>query len=485
MRTATIAFLLSLFVAAALTPLLRSFARRRGLLDHAVGSRKIHGRPVPRLGGIAIVLGSLAPFVGLFVYRTSLGEQLYANRTRALAFLGGGLAIALLGLYDDLRGSSALKKLAVQTGVALALYHFGYRIEVLATPLGVAVPLGALALPLTVLWIIGVINAMNLIDGLDGLAGGVALFALGTNFVIAAYRGDPFMAFFTAALGGAVLGFLFYNFNPASIFMGDTGSMFLGFVLAAGSIQTSQKSSTAVALLVPMVALGLPIADTLFAIARRALRGRPLFSADKEHIHHKLLALGLTQRQAVVTLYAACGVLGAAALALSFANSFQTAAVLTGLSAVGWIALRRLGMMKGPPSQRRRNREIRGAVRLIGERLGRAASVDEVWEMVRPFGAAVGAQAIALEIAGADGSSVRRRVEIAPAGLEPLRVQFPLVGAAVESLGALELSWADGRTEVERDHEIAAEVLCDHIAGALERIAPPTEPARIIPLKRG
>ena len=147
-----------------------------------------------------------------------------------------------------------------------------------------------MALPFTVLWMVGVINAMNLIDGLDGLAGGVAFFAVATNFLLALFRGDVLLCLAMAALAGAVLGFLVFNFNPASIFMGDTGSMFLGFVLAAVSLKTSSKSGTAVAMLVPIISLGLPIMDTLLAMTRRMLLGRPMFSADKEHIHHRLMS---------------------------------------------------------------------------------------------------------------------------------------------------------------------------------------------------
>jgi UDP-GlcNAc:undecaprenyl-phosphate GlcNAc-1-phosphate transferase len=184
---------------------------------------------------------------------------------------------------------------------------------------------------------------MNLIDGLDGLAAGVGLFGVATTFVMAASRGDPIMMLFMAGLGGSLLGFLVYNFNPASIFMGDTGSMFIGYVLALGSIQTSQKSSTAVAILIPIVALGLPIADTLLAMIRRAVRHRPLFSADRSHIHHKLIDLGLTQKQAVLILYGASILLGGTALLLTVASNLQSAAILAGMAVLGFVAIRKLG----------------------------------------------------------------------------------------------------------------------------------------------
>jgi UDP-GlcNAc:undecaprenyl-phosphate GlcNAc-1-phosphate transferase len=482
-RTAAVAFLFSMAVAAALTPLVRAFAHSNGLLDAAVGSRKIHGKPIPRLGGIAIVAGFYAPLCAVLFYTTGMGTLLFADRARAVGLLGGGLAIAALGLVDDVRGTGAGLKFAVQFAVALGLYQLGFRIEHIATPLGPAMNLGVLALPFTLLWIVGIVNAMNLIDGLDGLAGGVSMFALSTTFVIAFFRGDAIMALFAATLAGSVLGFLFYNFNPASIFMGDTGSMFLGFILAAGSIWTNQKSSTAVSILVPLVALGLPIADTLLALGRRALRGRPLFSADKEHIHHRLLALGLSQRQAVAVLYGACIVLGAAALVLSWANSAQTAAVLTLLSVVAFFAVQRLGFFRNAPIaiERRKNREVRTSVNAIAAELQRAAGLAEVWDLVKPFASTVGAAGFSLAVASSRSSGERittlYQVDCPPSG----RARFEAGFGIGDDQGRVELVWDDGRAEMDRDHEIALEVLCDHLAAALERLAPAAAEAEPIP----
>src|SRR5207237_10057622 len=174
--------------------------------------------------------------------------------------------------------------------------------------------------PVTVLWIVGIINAINLIDGLDGLAGGVALCAVVTNLIVSSMQPHHMMTLCMATLAGALLGFLFYNFNPASIFLGDTGSLFLGYVLAVSSIRTHQKSSAVVSLLVPVVVLAVPIVDTALAMGRRALTGRSMFSGDRDHIHHRLLDLGLSQRQATLVLYATSVVLGGVALALGFAN---------------------------------------------------------------------------------------------------------------------------------------------------------------------
>lgn len=475
MRSAGVAFVISLLVAAVLTPLVRAVAIRFGWLDHAQSSRKIHGKPVPRVGGLAIIGGFYVPLIGLGIYETSAGGLFYASPYRVFGLIGAGIAIGALGLYDDLKGSSAKKKLVVQIVIAVVVYFCGFKIQTLASPFGLSLNLSVLALPFTVLWIVGVINALNLIDGLDGLAGGVAFFAVGTTFVIAFMRGDGLMMLFMACLGGAVLGFLFYNFNPASIFMGDTGSMFLGLVLALGSIQTSQKSSTAVAILIPIIVLGLPIADTLLAMSRRAFRGRPIFSADKEHIHHRLLALGLSHRNTVIVLYAACVVLATAALALVYANSLQAAVILGFLGVSFVVGMRAIGVFRmnqrtNLSRSRQRNRRLRSAVREAGERIAQAARRDELWESIKALQEDFGASSMTLMLRSSSSAgeilSFRYSTSEAHAPSALVRV----IDFAGDGDGALEMSWTDGRLEIERDDEIAAEVLCDHLSSAWKRL---------------
>ena len=343
MRTAGVAFVLACLVSGLLTPWVRRFALKRRLFDDHVAARKVHGRPIPRLGGIAIAAGFYAPLLALLLEPTGVGGAFYANSRKAIAFLLGGVAICALGLYDDMRGSGAGKKFLGQFAIAGALYWFGFRMDSIALPFIGTFSLGPFNIAVTMLWIVGIINAMNLIDGLDGLAAGVGLFGLTTTFVLAAVRPDAVMMLFTASLAGATLGFLVYNFNPATIFMGDTGSMFLGYVLAVGAIQTNQKASTTVAILIPIVALGLPIADTMLAMIRRAANRQPLFRADRAHIHHKLLDLGLSQKQAVFTLYGASVLLGIVALLLTVASGFQIALILLAMGAAGFAGIRRLG----------------------------------------------------------------------------------------------------------------------------------------------
>lgn len=391
MRTVAVAFVVACLVSGLLTPLVRRFALKHHLFDDHVAARKIHGRPIPRLGGVAIAAGFYAPLLALLVEASSVGGYFYADMHRALAFLVGGVAICALGLFDDVRGSSALKKFLAQFAIAGGLYGFGFRMNSIALPFVGEFGLGPLSIVFTMLWIVGVINAMNLIDGLDGLAAGVGLLGLTTTFVLATVRSDAIMMLFTASLGGATVGFLVYNFNPASIFMGDSGSMFLGYVLAVGSIQTSQKSSTAVAILIPVVALGLPITDTLLAVFRRAANHQPIFSADRAHIHHKLLDLGLSQKQAVLILYGASVLLGITALLLTVASGFQTALILLSMGTAGFYGIRRLGY-----GRVRRSAADQALRRLT--RLATAGDERKLWQELKVVAAGLGLTSVRVSL---------------------------------------------------------------------------------------
>jgi UDP-GlcNAc:undecaprenyl-phosphate GlcNAc-1-phosphate transferase len=483
MRTAVVAFFLSLICGTVLTPIVRRLAHRFGALDHARSSRKIHGKPIPRLGGVAIVVAFYAPLVGLLLFQTKLGELFVAEHDHVVGLFGGGIAIALLGLYDDFRGANAWKKFAIQFGVAGFLYWLGFRIQDIANPFGEPIPLGWVSLPFTMLWIVGVVNAMNLIDGLDGLAGGVALVAVVTTFLISVQRGHPLMMLFSSALAGAILGFLFYNFNPASIFMGDTGSMFLGFVLAATALQTNQKSSTAAAILIPAIALGLPIMDTLLAIGRRALRGRPLFQADKEHIHHRLMAMGLSHRQTVLVLYGFCLLLGTGALLLTYTNSSQTALLLIVLALVAFVFLRSLGFMRlarvaETAVDRKRNRAMRGAVRPLGRRLRQLKSVNEMWPIVLETAGIFTASGVRLQVdtqgseEGTPPASFAHGFD--SAGQDVFTARFSVPGGGRTADRVLELAWTDGRREIDRDTEIAIDIFCEYLGEAIELVRAPT-----------
>jgi len=476
---AGLAFGLSALVAVSLTPVVRGWAHRLGAVDHALTSRKIHARPIPRCGGVAIVVAFFAALAAMALLREPAAQLLLAKADHVAGLFLGGLLVAAVGVLDDVRGVRARHKLLAQMVAAVLAYSLGFDISEIANPFGEPFRLGWLGLPFTVLWITGVVNALNLIDGLDGLAGGVALIAVGTTFVLAVHHDRPLMMIVTAALAGSLAGFIRYNFNPASIFMGDSGSMFLGFVLAITAIETHEKSSAAVAMLVPVVALGLPIGDTLLSMARRTLRGAPVFQADRGHIHHRLLSLGLTHRQAVLSLYAVAVVLGSAAVAIATTRSAHVAAtVVVLLLGTAYLFLRRLGYLRldsGPNvlEQRRRNLLVRARIRDVGELLRRVPSHEGVWRMVKRAAKVLGAECVRLATSAPDGEGGRRVTELSfgfdDAGPELFRARYSLLGERPGD-GLLELGWTNGRTQVDRDTEIAIEQLCEYVSGALDRI---------------
>jgi UDP-GlcNAc:undecaprenyl-phosphate/decaprenyl-phosphate GlcNAc-1-phosphate transferase len=308
--TFAVALVVGLFV----TPLVRTAAHRLELLDMP-GGRKVHQVPLPRLGGVAMAI-AFGVAIGLATLASpDLGETAGLRPNRAPAILAGVGLLFVVGIVDDIRGMRAMVKLGFQVAAALVAWCIGLSLDRLFLPWAI-VDLGPLALPITVAWIVGVINAVNLIDGLDGLASGVALTVLGAFGLLAAVDGvDPTLPIIAATVGAAV-GFLAYNLHPATIIMGDTGSMFLGFVVAAVGISLTQDGVRPVAPWVPIVALGIPLLDTAWAVVRRTARGEAFFVADRGHIHHLLLRQGLTQRDAMLTLTALSAALALVAFGL-------------------------------------------------------------------------------------------------------------------------------------------------------------------------
>lgn len=332
----------------AVTPGVVRLAGWLGAMD-APGVRKAHSTPIARIGGLAVFVG----FVSGLMFAAYATGNLWTTPQpgvywRGLAFAATGLL--LVGLLDDLRGLKFYWKFAAQILAASYVWQVGFRIDSITHPLGGVLELGPLSLPITILWIVGITNAVNLIDGLDGLASGIALITTMAMGVIAFAGGKLGMTAASVALAGALIGFLRYNFNPAQIFLGDSGSLFLGFVLAVTSVRGSQKGPTVVAIVVPLLVLGLPLVDTTFAIARRVYRlgyrGRhhqdgviryvaanftQVFMPDRGHIHHKLMDLGFSHRGAVLALYAVGGLFALAAFALVVWNSVWIASLLVAL----------------------------------------------------------------------------------------------------------------------------------------------------------
>jgi UDP-GlcNAc:undecaprenyl-phosphate/decaprenyl-phosphate GlcNAc-1-phosphate transferase len=319
----TIAFGLALALALGLTPLMGALAVRLGAVSE-VGGRNVNTREIPRLGGVAVAVATLVPLLLLFV-QGNHAAHLNSIEVRSVVGLGVGAALScVLGAVDDVKRLPAKVKLGGQLLCALLAYVAGCRIGLLQLPLLGPIDTSWLSPVLTIIWIVGITNAINLIDGLDGLAAGVVFCAAATNLVVAAVGGHVLVAVVMSALMGALLGFLFFNFNPATIFMGDSGSYFAGFLLATSSLVGNQKASTAVSLMVPMLALGVPIFDTVFSIIRRAILKRPVFSPDRGHIHHKLLDLGITHRRSVLILYLFSALLALSALLMSIGRDWAT-----------------------------------------------------------------------------------------------------------------------------------------------------------------
>ena len=342
-RHATQVFFMAFAISVVLTPIIRKICHQRNLFDLPDHDRRIHTAPIPRLGGIAIY----AAFFGtLLIGLLSPGllHDLLARHGHVLfsLFLSSSLVFGI-GVYDDVRGATILQKFLIQTAAAICAYLLGFEMTLISVPFIGSVSLDLLSFPFTVFWIVGVTNAINFIDGLDGLASGVGFFYVSTMFLLSLFLDNTMTAIFSVALAGAILGFLCYNFSPASIFMGDSGSLFIGFMIATTALHGSQKSSTAVVLLIPIVALGLPITDTILAVTRRLSRGRSPFAADREHIHHRLLNKGLSSRQVALLLYGVCIALGVTALLMTAVNNRILTLILIALGIMAINGIRALG----------------------------------------------------------------------------------------------------------------------------------------------
>ena len=352
-----LAFLCSL----ALTPLVRSLAVNLRALDFP-NWRKVHDHPIPRLGGLSIILSFtlvlyLASRIDYFYFHPALMEN--AN---LCWLIGAGAIMFFMGAMDDFRRLSAAVKFFIQVGAALLVAHTSYQIEVLSLPFG-DYPLGPWAIPVTVLWIVAITNALNLLDGLDGLAGGISFIVALSMFGIAVLNQNIGVALISMTLAGSILGFLRYNFHPASIFLGNSGAYTLGFVLSLLSLQSNLKGTTTVIFLIPILLLGLPIMDTALSMTRRLLKslhilgedekrnllkfffinGKSLFKADRDHIHHRLLQMGFTQRNAVALLYAVTILLGVVAFASVYFRDVNQALLIASIAIASYIGIKRLG----------------------------------------------------------------------------------------------------------------------------------------------
>lgn len=328
-----LALVLAALVSLAATPMVKVMSVKMGAVDVPRDNRRMHDHPIPRMGGLAIFFGFLFAML-LFV----------PLDTAKKGMLLGAVIIVILGIFDDINALSAKLKFAVQIVAALIAVLAGNQINVLSNPnIFSANPvwqLGWLAYPVTVIWIVAITNAVNLIDGLDGLACGVSTISAMTMLVIALLVSELDVAVMMAALAGACMGFLPYNFNPAKIFMGDTGSTFLGFIMATVSINGMFKQYTIISFVVPFLMLGLPIFDVCFAVVRRVSHGQSPMQPDRGHVHHRLIDMGFSQKQAVGVLYVISAILGLSAVVLTAGGADKAMIFLLAMAAAAAIAWR-------------------------------------------------------------------------------------------------------------------------------------------------
>jgi UDP-GlcNAc:undecaprenyl-phosphate GlcNAc-1-phosphate transferase len=335
-----------------ITPVVRSLARRASVAE--LSAQRPQAGPIPTLGGLAVLAALAGSLAFITAARPGLGDMILAALLSWRWSIGGVVLMAVLGLLDDVRKLRPATKLTFQTIAALLVVADGHGIGRVIDPFtGATLYLGWLAAPITLLWIIGMTNAFNLIDGLDGLAAGVGLIAALTLAALAVAAGRPEIALIALALAGALLGFLFYNFYPASIFMGDSGSMFVGYVLAALYVRGAQQAE-GVPVLTPILALAFPVADAMLAIIRRGFgqangqaNGRDLskrfmaiFRRDHEHIHHRLMSAGLTEKHAVLVLYAASLVAALVAVLTFHSHGVRLAATIAVISSAIYFGFR-------------------------------------------------------------------------------------------------------------------------------------------------
>ncbi len=313
-----LAFLLSALVCYFITPLVINLAYKIGAIDVPKDNRRVHKKPIPRLGGLAIFSGFM---ISCIVFLRPTQEL--------LAIMLSSFIIVCMGIVDDTAPMKAKTKLLIQIICAGIVTWAGVRIDFFTNPFEkeTLVVLKMLSIPVTVFWIVGITNTVNLIDGLDGLAAGVSAIAALTLTAVALFSKQFNTATLLMGVAGGAVGFLPHNFNPAKIFMGDTGSLFLGFILSVAAVEGTIKGATVVAVVIPLFALAIPILDTTFAIIRRYLAGKPIMEADKGHLHHRLLAKGLSQKRTVVFLYAIAAVLGASSL-LILRSDYMAAAIV-------------------------------------------------------------------------------------------------------------------------------------------------------------
>jgi UDP-GlcNAc:undecaprenyl-phosphate GlcNAc-1-phosphate transferase len=392
----------SFAVSLLLTPVVRNLFRGVGLVDQP-DTRKLHAEPIPRVGGIPILIAFLGAYIVLLLLPLEANRSIRAAFPTAVRLLPACVLIFIVGLIDDLRPVRPWQKLSGQLAAGCLAVWGGIEIHSMA---GHAIP-SAIGGPLTIMWLIACTNAFNLIDGVDGLAAGIGLFASVTTLLCALVQGRMDMALAIVPLVGALLGFLRFNFNPASIFLGDSGSLLVGFLLGCYAVVWSQKSVTILGLAAPLMALAIPLLDTSLAVVRRFLRRQPIFGADREHIHHKLLARGLAPRSVALILYALCGVAAIFSISANFLGDQFAIAIILIFCGAAWFGIRHLGYAEFDLARRLL---IGGSFRVllnshldldvVRDELRAATDVDDCWHVLRMSYTSFGFSGITFRAAG-------------------------------------------------------------------------------------
>jgi UDP-N-acetylmuramyl pentapeptide phosphotransferase/UDP-N-acetylglucosamine-1-phosphate transferase len=412
-HTFEVAFLGAMLVGVLATPLVTYIARTMRIVDQP-GPRKVHASAIPRIGGAAIVLAMLATVLLALALDNRVGEAFRQSQTQIIAILAGGLFMFAVGLIDDIRGLRARVKLFVQLVAAATVCAAGVRIESVVLDPWLTLNLGWLSWPITMLWIVGITNALNLIDGLDGLAAGIGTVTCGVMAVFALYVDQPVTAVLMLSLLGGLLGFLFLNFNPARIFMGDCGSLFLGFVISAASVRCASRAGTVVGLALPLLALGVPVLDTLLSIVRRILERRSIFAPDKGHIHHRLLQKGLNHRQVAIIVYVATLIAAGLGMFMIFIRGVAAAGIFALALFLLVLVFRAAGAMRlrDAIASLRHNKAIAREVKQQLEQFDgaelafrEAKCFEEWWQAVCRAAQALEFARVSLDVANRDGTS--------------------------------------------------------------------------------
>ncbi len=455
-----------------LVPMVRVLALRLGAFDPP-SERRMRQPNVPTLGGLAVAAPLYVGVALLYLWPNVISERFFAGaQDDVMALLGAGFLILLLGVYDDLRGANASLKFSVQIVASLVICVVSGPVRSVTLPLAGNIELGLAAVPVTVFWIVAVTNAFNLIDGLDGLAAGVGALVYGVSFVIAHRYGHVYLMVLAAIMAGSLPAFLRYNFPPARIFLGDTGSLFIGFIIAVVSLQSSMKGPTTVLMLIPVCVLGYPLLDVSLAVLRRLVKGKPIFSSDRSHIHHKLLAAGLGHRGTIAVAYGITLLFVAVAIFHIYGRDRETGVLLIITLAALAVMFRAFGYLRFARDHfnlavRRKYRLYNLVAKITCLKMEDARSVEELWELLCYLGKEFNLCTVALQT-GEKELNWRNPSAVEAPGRNARRFELNDTG------GVLRVSHNGQKDEdIELEQSILLEKLSDNLAKHLRRLTQP------------